>query len=72
MASEPAVAATYHAAPCVESEIPYDVDFGYPRTVEELKVEVERAVSERNDSSKWDTWENFMGQFKQKHPQWFR
>lgn len=51
-----------------EPEIPYEVDFGYPRTVEELRAAVEKAHSQRNDPSKWITHEEFMGRLKKNFP----
>ena len=51
-----------------EPEIPYEVDFGYPRTVEELKADVEKAWEERNDSSKWLTHEEFWAKLKHDLP----
>ncbi len=51
-----------------EPEIPYEVDFGYPRTIDELKAEVERAVSERNDPSKWISHDAFMHRLEQRFP----
>ena len=42
-----------------EPEIPYEVDFGYPRTIEELKDALEKVHSQRNDPTKWITHEAF-------------
>ena len=49
-------------------EIPYEADFGYPRTVEELKTALEKAHSQRNDPSKWITHEAFINRLKQVLP----
>ncbi|MBQ7181047.1 MAG: hypothetical protein IJR87_07130 [Bacteroidaceae bacterium] len=51
-----------------EPEIPYEVDFGYPRSIEELKDALKKAHSQRNDPSKWITHEAFMGRLKQTFP----
>ena len=51
-----------------EPEIPYEVDFGYPRTIEELKNALEKAHSQRNDPTKWITHEAFMSRLKQNCP----
>ncbi|MBR1484861.1 MAG: hypothetical protein IJ612_04125 [Prevotella sp.] len=47
------------------------VDFGYPRTLEEVEAELEKAEAERNDPSKWITSEEFHRRLEQKYP-WLR
>ena len=47
------------------------VDFGYPRTLEEVEAELEKAEAERNDPSKWVTSEEFHRRLEQKYP-WLR
>jgi len=68
MCCEPGTApalATDESENWVDPEIPYEVDFGYPRTVEELIAALEKAHSQINDPSKWITHEKFMDRLKQ-------
>ena len=51
-----------------EPEIPYEVDFGYPRTVEELRASVREAMKHRDDPSYWITDEEFWAEMKQDLP----
>ena len=51
-----------------EPEIPYEVDFGYPRTVEELRASVREAMKHRDDPSYWITDEEFWAEMKKDLP----
>lgn len=51
-----------------EPEIPYEVDFGYPRTVEDLRASVREAMKHRDDPSYWITDEEFWAEMKQDLP----
>ncbi|MBQ7509441.1 MAG: hypothetical protein IJT53_00790 [Prevotella sp.] len=56
------------------SEIDYNfghVDFGYPRTLEEVNAALDKADDERNDSTKWITSIEFHNRLEQKYP-WLR
>lgn len=59
MCNEPALAPVADTVDFVEPEIPRDVDFGYPRTLDELKSELHESLAERKDSSKWMSSEEF-------------
>jgi hypothetical protein len=48
-----------------------NVDFGYPKTFEEVEAELEKAETERDDPSKWVTSEAFHHRLEQKYP-WLR
>ena len=48
------------------------VDFGYPRTQEEVETVLDRVETEFDDSTKWTSFGRFMSDFKQEHPAWFR
>jgi FPC/CPF motif-containing protein YcgG len=48
------------------------VDFGYPRTQEEVETVLDRVETEFDDSTKWTSFGRFMSDFKQDHPAWFR
>ena len=55
-------------------EIDYNfgyVDFGYPRTLEEVNAALDKADDERNDSTKWTTSIEFHNRLEQKYP-WLR
>ncbi|MBQ8705297.1 MAG: hypothetical protein IJ548_03235 [Paludibacteraceae bacterium] len=55
-------------------EIDYNfggVDFGYPRTLEEVEAALEQAEAERNDPTKWVTSQEFHQRLEQKYP-WLR
>jgi|GEM_PF-1190509 len=54
--------------------IDYDfggMDFGYAKTIDELKTALEKAEAERNDPTKWITSEEFHQRLEQKYP-WLR
>ena len=59
MCNEPVMAPVADTVVCEEPSIPYEVDFGYPRTLDELKSELHEAQAERNDPSKWMTSQEF-------------
>lgn len=68
-----AVAHDYDTA-YFEPEIDYNfgfVDFGYPRTLEEVNVALDKADDERNDSTKWITSIEFHNRLEQRYP-WLR
>ena len=67
MVSEPS-AMTADAVCAGIMEIPCDVDFGYPRTTEEVRAEAEEALCERHDESKWMTNDAFWAAMKQDLP----
>ena len=46
-------------------------DFGYPHTLEELEVALDRADAQRNDPSKWISSIEFHTRLEQKYP-WLR
>ena len=46
-------------------------DFGYPHTLEELEVALDRADADRNDPSKWVSSIEFHTRLEQKYP-WLR
>ena len=57
-----------------ESKVDYDfagVDFGYPRTLEEVNAALDKADTERRDPSKWITSVEFHNRLEQKYP-WLR
>lgn len=57
-----------------ESKVDYDfagVDFGYPRTLEEVNAVLDKADAERRDPSKWITAIEFHNRLEQKYP-WLR
>ena len=59
---------------CSEAEIDYNFghkDFGYPRTLEEMKDALDMADAERDDPSKWITAVEFHNRLEQKYP-WLR
>lgn len=47
------------------------VDFGYPKTIEEVEAELELAEAERHDPTKWVSSENFHQRLEQRFP-WLR
>ena len=47
------------------------MDFGYPKTLEEVETVIEKAEAERNDPKKWVTSEAFHHRIEQKYP-WLR
>ena len=51
-----------------EPEIPYEVDFGYPRTLEELKASLHESMSHRDDPSYWITDNEFWSEMKKDLP----
>ena len=51
-----------------EPEIPYEVDFGYPRTVEELRASVRETTKHLDDPSYWITMDDFWNELKQDFP----
>lgn len=58
-----------------ETDIDYNfggVDFGYPKTLEEVEAALEKAEAERNDPTKWTTFPKFLSEFKQEHQSWFK
>lgn len=59
MCNEPALAPVADAVEFEEPEIPCDVVWGYPRTLNELKSELHESLAERKDSSKWMSSEEF-------------
>lgn len=59
MCNEPVMAPVADTVVCEEPSIPYEVDFGYPRTLDELKSELHEAQAERNDPSKWMTSQEY-------------
>jgi len=63
----------YETEKC-ESKVDYDfagVDFGYPRTLEEVNAVLDKADAERQDPSKWITSVEFHNRLEQKYP-WLR
>lgn len=48
-----------------------DVDFGYPKTLEEVEEVLEKAEAERNDPTKWVSSDEFHHRLEQKYP-WLR
>ena len=48
------------------------IDFGYPKTFEEVEAELEKAEAERDDPTKWTTFPQFMSDFKREHQAWFK
>ena len=61
---EPMAATVIDTAKWNESEIPYEVDFGFPRSIEELKAELTNSLAERSDPSKWMTDKEFWAEMK--------
>ena len=51
-----------------EPEIPYEVDFGYPRTIEELKASLHESMKHLDDPSYWVTMDEFWNELKQDFP----
>ena len=51
-----------------EPEIPYEVDFGYPRTIEELKASLHESMKHFDDPSYWITDEEFWSEMKKDLP----
>ena len=47
------------------------VDFGYPKTLEEVEAVLEKAEAERHDPTKWVSSEEFHHRLEQKYP-WLR
>lgn len=59
---------------CCQTAIDYSFggkDFGYPRTLEEMNLALDKADSEREDPSKWITTVEFHNRLEQKYP-WLR
>jgi hypothetical protein len=59
MCNEPMMAPVAGSEEFEEPSIPYGVDFGYPRTLDELKAELHVSQAERSDTSKWMTSQEF-------------
>lgn len=51
-----------------DPEIPCEVDFGYPRTIEEMKASLHDAMEHLNDPSYWVTDEEFWSEMKKDLP----
>jgi hypothetical protein len=47
------------------------IDFGYPRTLEEVNAALDKADAERQDPEKWTTAIEFHNRLEQKYP-WLR
>lgn len=62
--NEPMMAPVVDGIVFEEPSIPYEVDFGYPRTLDELKSELHEAQVERNDPSKWMTSQEFWAEMR--------
>lgn len=56
---EPALASVANTLEYEEPEIPCNVDFGFPRSIAELKTELHESLAERKDASKWMTSNEF-------------
>lgn len=69
-AHEPAVLQASKQDP-VEEGIDYNYgfhDFGYPRTIEELKIEIDEAEAHRDDPDYWISSEQMWADIKQEFP----
>ena len=56
----------------VEVDYNFDnMDFGYPRTLEEVNEALDRADAKRNDPSEWISSIEFHNRLEQKYP-WLR
>ena len=52
---------------------PFDKIIGVgPQSIEELSDDIRLAEREMKDSSQWDSFSNFMTNFKQTHAAWFK
>lgn len=48
------------------------VDFGYAKSVDELREALARVDETRNDPGQWGTFSEMMSDFQKEHSEWFR
>ena len=68
LCNEPALATVADTLEHEEPGIPYEVDFGFPRTLDELKSELRESHAQRLDSSKWMSSDEFWTEMRRELP----